>query len=208
MMAMFDQYDLSIHPDCYRAAKSVVGWCEAAHSGKSPALLLWGGCGVGKTHLAQAAEIALTWHYRGNGKEQVYGRFGEIIPQIVSGLHGAIITTDSMLDIIRSNYEKNISTTKSIAQIFDDCEFVIIDDFGAEHVGKNSQEWFYTVTQKLVEYLKDRIPTLITTNVHKNSQPAFFGPRAYSRLVDWLGKSGFVGMSHLPDYRLTRAAKL
>lgn len=119
-------------------------------------LLLEGGYGVGKTHLAAAI-----------GNERL--KQGEMV---------LFITTPDLLDHLRSAYAPNAEA--GYDELFDrirNAPLLILDDLGVENPSAWAQEKLFQLLNHRYSY---RIPTVITTNQDVDN----FDPRIRSRLLD------------------------
>ncbi|MGQ9888232.1 MAG: ATP-binding protein [Aggregatilineales bacterium] len=119
-------------------------------------LLLTGGYGCGKTHLAAAVGNArLDW-----------------------GDHVLFVTAPDLLDHLRSTFGPNSEVAYD--QMFDrirGAQLLIIDDLGAENPSQWAQEKLFQLLNHRYSY---RLPTVITTNVELDALDA----RIRSRLAD------------------------
>ena len=104
-------------------------------------LLLYGGHGNGKTHLAYAA--AVLRHNRGENVK--YSIFAKMFLRMSHAMNGS--GHESVADIISEMSE---------------CDFLVLDDLGAY----KDSEWKDEVTETIINYrYENRLPTLITTNL-------------------------------------------
>lgn len=134
----FTDYETAI-PGQQQAKKAVIDWCSGQGDDYKPWLLLYGNNGVGKTHLACAAGMALLG-------ANIQVRY-EYVP--------------FLLDHLRQGYEDN-----SYHQRLDEIRtatVLILDDFGA---GKVS-EWAEGELLKVIHFRHEEGGALlITTNLH------------------------------------------
>ena len=105
-------------------------------------LLLWGGCGVGKTHLA----IGILRHIvLDHGIEACFADYHDLLGRIQGtyGRSGTGATEDKLLGPLLS------------------CELLVLDDLGS----RRSTPWSEDVIDRLfaVRY-NERLPTIVTTN--------------------------------------------
>lgn len=155
------QFTLRIAFDQARLyAENLKGW-----------LLMQGGCGVGKTHLAAAIAHTAVEH----------------------GVKTIFATAPDLLDYLRATYAPNADATYD--QQFDNMKNVpllVIDDLGAESPTQWAQEKLY---QLLNHRYTTRLATVITTNIELNR----FEERIASRLLDTDLVMPMI--MKLPDYR-------
>ncbi len=148
-------YDLS-----HRFALQPEGW-----------LLLQGGYGCGKTHLAAAIANAC----------------------VDAGLPTLFLTTPDLLDHLRSTFGP--SSEVQYDDLFDrvrNISLLVLDDLGSESPTSWALEKLYQIINHRYNY---RLPTVITTNVDLEA----IEPRIRSRLVDeHLTRSVMISA---PDYR-------
>ena len=134
-------------------------------------LLLQGGYGCGKTHLAAA----------------IANR------QIEKGLQVLFVAVPDLLDYLRATYSPNASVSydERFEQIRTE-RLLILDDLGAE----SSSPWAMEKLYQIFNYrYVHQLPTVITTNVELER----LDPRIRSRLVDRYLTSGII--INAPDYR-------
>ncbi|GAB4572191.1 MAG: hypothetical protein Kow0077_10890 [Anaerolineae bacterium] len=145
---------------CTRYAEQPEGW-----------LLLQGGYGCGKTHLA----AAIANHCVENGIATLF------------------ITTPDLLDHLRSTFGPSSETPYD--ELFDrvsNIPLLILDDLGSESPTAWAQEKLYQIINHRYSY---RLATVVTTNVNLEE----IEPRVRSRLVDQhLTRSVKI---NAPDYR-------
>jgi DNA replication protein DnaC len=146
MLTPYEQQSLqTAHQTARRYADQPDGW-----------LLLTGGYGCGKTHLAAAV---------GNLR-------------LEAGDHVLFVTAPDLLDHLRSTFGPNSEVAYD--QMFDrirGAHLLILDDLGAENPSPWAQEKLFQLLNHRYSY---RLPTVITTNVEIDLLDA----RLRSRLVD------------------------
>jgi DNA replication protein DnaC len=158
-----------------------------------PGLLLTGGVGTGKTHLAVGALKAVI----AKGHEGVFFDYQTLLNRIHAGYDKAAGASD------REAYRDALET-----------EIVVLDDLGSHRVN----EWVEdTVTSIITHRCNHRKPVIATTNlevdervayrtegdtaVHKKTLAEVIGPRAQSRLFEMCR---IVRMPAVEDYRQRR----
>lgn len=114
-------------------------------------LLLRGTTGTGKGHLASGCLKA-----QGNG---------------------LFITHADMLSDLRASY--TLHTTKDLLATWQECELLVLDEFGLSPGGKDEEPMLYQVLTKRYE---ERRPTIITTNLGKDEFAAAIGYRLLDRI--------------------------
>jgi len=139
-------------------------------------LVLYGGKGNGKTHLAAAAANHL----------------------IVQGRPVLFVNVPEFLDWLRDSYSRSSfdNTEETFTRRFElvrDAPVLVLDDLGAESVTAWANEKLYILLNYRLEM---RLPTMITSNLHFDDFPG--------RLRSRLGEVGFSVLVHnpAPDYRL------
>lgn len=117
-------------------------------------LLVYGGVGNGKTHLAYAAGLEA----------------GE------RGLATRFVQLGALMSELRMAMQSGGSADSKVAEL-KRCDFLVLDDLGAEQ----GTDWQQSLIEELVNYrYAEEKPTLITTN----KDPKSFSPALRSRFVD------------------------
>lgn len=139
-------------------------------------LILRGGYGVGKTHLAAAIANE----------------------RVSMGLPVLFLTAPDLLDELRSTFA--LSNDTSFSERFESIRmspFLVIDDYGTQA----NTAWAWEKIFQLIDYrYSSKLPTVITTNRELDD----IDPRIRSRMLD-LGLTQIVDLSIVPDYRLGQA---
>ena len=162
-------YDLTFDgyvplPGKAEARKRVEEWVADVVAGTSGSLILWGGTGVGKTHLVIAAVNALVEQHHGALYQAVNGWFAEMQAAFNDNAEGS---------------------AQQIAQRLARAEVLVLDDLGAEYLPRGS-EWKTSETEMLInERWEWRRPTLITTNLDPASLGQHVQARTASRFLDY-----------------------
>lgn len=154
------------------AKSTVIEWAERPTGW----LTLFGGTGVGKTHLAAAAAN----------------------DRLAVGDSVCFAVVPELLDALRASYrdegEASFETTFAWLK---DVDILVLDDLGAHQATEWANEKLYQLCAS--RYLR-RAPTLITTNV----LPEDLDPRLASRLLD--SQRGVVQRIKAKDYRTDQPA--
>ena len=167
--------------DNFEGGGNVVQWCReyAQDLVQSCAgnVLLTGGCGTGKTHLAVA-----------------------ILRQaICEGFSGkAIFTTapELLLNIREAFSEKTTVTEREVVEKYSDVDLLLLDDLGAE----KQSSWSITTLFLIIDRrLREMLPTVITSNLSLDGIESVLSKRLASRLSE----SRVIELK-LPDYRKRR----
>lgn len=183
--------DLTRHPDLRPAAATVIEWYNA----ESGAIILEGGCGCGKTHIAKAVLKAsggpfpvLRWLENGG----------------VETVKNAVFYAEAdLLSDIRQSYNGHSASEQSIIGGCQRARLLILDDIGVGYIKEESQRWYEDIMWRIFDTrATGNLATLITTNLSPVELKARLGERAYSRLQQMLGRRDrIVNLFGVPDYR-------
>lgn len=121
-------------------------------------LLLLGGVGTGKTHLANAIANKII---RDQGKTALYSTIGNI------------------LRFIRSTYSNNDMSESQAFQIFSDPDLLIIDEIGVQ---KSSEFELTALFDIINDRYENMLPTIIISNHGPDELPNYLGDRVVDRL--------------------------
>lgn len=177
-------YDVWLGFDVYcaklaKAKKRVAQWYNDEFD-QGRALVLAGGCGSGKTHLARVV-LTLSNH------------------QMV-----LMISEPDMLANIKATYggDGNGSEGMVIAN-YRRAQLLILDDVGTAHVKRDSQTWLEDIYWRIFDRRAElKLPTFLTTNLTLLELEKRLGDRAMSRLLGMLGKEeNYIDMFGVEDYR-------
>ena len=154
------------------AKRTVMAWAEHPMGW----LTLFGGTGVGKTHLAAAAAN----------------------DRLVVGDSVCFAVVPELLDALRASYrDDGEASFEATFAGLKDVDVLILDDLGAHQATEWANEKLYQLCAS--RYLR-RAPTLITTNV----LPEDLDPRLASRLLD--SQRGVIQPIKAKDYRTDQPA--
>lgn len=166
--------------ECLKRARArVAHWVN----GDVLALVLAGGPGAGKSHLARAA----------------VARFGD-------PLEALLVAEPDLNADIRATYDGEGSERAVIARLRRSLRLVL-DDVGTAPV--KSHQWWQSIFWRILDRRAERsMPLMLTTNLALPELAEWLGARAASRLGDMLDdESNFVDMFCVPDYRMRNWGK-
>lgn len=183
--------NLTVHHKVRDAVKQVVTWYQSFNG----IMILAGGCGCGKTHLAKVV------YDKADGPAYVLDWDAEPIESVRNAIFYA--EPDFFADIRQtySNGGKAGQTEGEIVRLCQRARLLILDDLGVAHIRDESLPWAQDLYWRILDARADK-PTLITTNLKIEQVPARIGKRAFSRLMGGMGKTGYADMFGVPDYRL------
>lgn len=162
-----------------RMYNTIKQWVSKFGAETTNGLLLHGTTGVGKTHLAYSIGDVLSkkgyWPYFTNWVD--------------------------FLSKIKASWKSDNLNETAIKEPVLNGKIVIIDDLGAELIGKSEQDW---VTERLYEIVNARLdkqlPTIITSNLNLDAMTKRYSERINSRLVEMCKPI----WCQTEDYRVTR----
>lgn len=138
-------------------------------------LILSGGCGTGKTHLAAAIANE----------------------RISNGLPALFISVPDLFDYLRGGFAAGVDADDAYQQRMEEIKthpLLILDDLGME----NSTTWVNEKLYQIINYRhRAELPTVITTNRSIDA----LGSALASRIVDWQTAEWF--QFTMPDFRRT-----
>lgn len=121
-------------------------------------LLLAGGCGSGKTHLAAATVHAL----------------------IARGYHAVFVTVGRYLDSLKNAFG-DADKTRTLQDEVRRCDLLALDDLGTEHISDWARSELFSLLNDRYEQM---LPTLLTTNLTMEELTARLGQRSVSRIAE------------------------
>ncbi|MBQ8868514.1 MAG: ATP-binding protein [Oscillospiraceae bacterium] len=162
----FDTFDLKYYPEmlgnipCHDIMQSIFENCkqyseEFSHS--SPNLLLFGGTGIGKTHIS----LAIAKTVQRKGFNVVYMSAPDLF---------------TSLEKQRFNQEKSEQSIENILS----CDLLVIDDLGAEFTTSFTISALYNIVNTRI--LEEK-PTIITANLTPSEISQRYSDRIASRLL-------------------------
>ena len=174
--ASFDSFDLKYYPEdldgvcCREIMSQTLESCKnyaEEFSVYSPNLLLFGGTGVGKTHISKAIAKKVAE----NGFDVIYMSAPDLF---------------TSLEKERFNQETVSEDMNSIVK----CELLVIDDLGAEFTTSFTVSAFYNIIN--TRLLSD-LPTIITANLSPSELKQRYSDRIASRLIGCYEHLRFLG---------------
>lgn len=166
-------------PKLQAAKRAVADWFNDGLD-RGEAIVLAGGYGCGKTHLARVVLYA----------------FGDLV-------HIRMLSEPDLLAYIRASYNGDGSEKMLIATIRR-VQLLILDDVGAGHVRDESQGWLEDIYWRILDRRAEmKLPMLITTNLPLAELGDRIGGKAFSRLSGMMpGPGSYVGMFDVEDFRI------
>ena len=174
--ASFDLFELKYYPEnldgvpCREIMSQTLESCKnyaEDFSTYSPNLLLFGGTGVGKTHISKAIAKKVAE----NGFDVIYMSAPDLF---------------TSLEKERFNQETPIEDINSILK----CELLVIDDLGAEFTTSFTISALYNIIN--TRLLSD-LPTIITANLSPSELKQRYSDRIASRLIGCYEHLRFLG---------------
>jgi len=155
----FNDYNISWNKQTREAFNACVDWADG---GGTTFLTLYGGVGVGKTHLA----VAVGYKMIAKQESITFYSSAELMRKIQSGINN-------------NGLNKLMDETKS-------ANCLILDDLGREY----STDWTTSLYHEIIDYrYQKKLRTLVTTNHSLEELEKIIGVPAVSRLKDmWLGQ--------------------
>lgn len=171
--------------------KTVTDWYNARSGG----LVLMGGCGCGKTHIARRIVHAF------GGTAPVMA-WEEENKRWVSVYNSVFYAETDLLGDIRATYRKDKGSADSILRRCRSAKLLILDDVGIGYVKEDSQQWYESIMWQVLDDRAERnLSTMLTTNLTPNELKIRLGNRAFSRLKGLVKEENVVNLFDVPDYR-------
>ena len=135
-------------------------FCEAVKvDPKAQGLMLMGGYGTGKTHLAVAI----------------------LRETAEAGIPGMFVVVPDLLGKMRASFDRKDGKADELVTTAKNARLLVMDDLGAE----NPRPWVVELVYVLINHRYEHmLPTVITTNYSGNELEAVFGRRIMSRLAE------------------------
>ena len=152
---------------------------------RGEALILAGGYGTGKTHLARV----------------VVHCYGDIVGVRMVG-------EPDMIAHIRASYGGDGPDEGMLIAGLRRSMLLVLDDVGTAHVRAESQTWLEDIYWRIFDRRAEmRLPVLITTNLELKPLGQRLGGKAFSRLTGMMGgkeamMENYVDLFGVADYRL------
>lgn len=186
-LCSFESFDLSYYKghktesgsDCYKAMEIILEFCKeyAAHFSKnSPSIMMFGGTGLGKTHLSLSiASVVLQ-----KGFSVLYDSVINFLRQIENEHFGRDTTGNDTLSLLL------------------ECDLLILDDLGTEFDTPFYQSMIYNIINTRINR---SLPTIISTNMDWSGISHKYEERITSRIFATYVNQHFVGY----DVRILKA---
>ena len=147
-------------PATSRAVAMCRRFCEAVKvDPKAQGLMLKGGYGTGKTHLAVAI----------------------LRETAEAGIPGMFVVVPDLLGKMRASFDRKDGKADELVTTAKNAPLLVLDDLGAE----NPRPWVVELVYVLINHRYEHmLPTVITTNYSGNELEAVFGRRIMSRLAE------------------------
>ena len=135
-------------------------FCEAVKvDPKAQGLMLMGGYGTGKTHLAVAI----------------------LRETAEAGIPGMFVVVPDLLGKMRASFDRKDGKADELVTTAKNAPLLVLDDLGAE----NPRPWVVELVYVLINHRYEHmLPTVITTNYSGKELEAVFGRRIMSRLAE------------------------
>ena len=147
-------------PATSRAVAVCKRFCAAVkRDPKVPGLMLKGGYGTGKTHLAVAI----------------------LRETAEAGIPGMFVVVPALPGKMRASFDRKDGKADELVTTAKNAPLLVLDDLGAE----NPRPWVVELIYVLINHRYEHmLPTIITTNYSGNELEAVFGRRIMSRLAE------------------------
>ncbi len=186
-LCSFDTFDLSYYKgkkteggkDCYTAMETIYNFCReyaANFSKESPSILMFGGTGLGKTHLSLS--IA-----------------SEVLRKGFSVLYDSVI--NFLRQIENEHFGRDRSDSDTLTMLLE-CDLLILDDLGTEFDTPFYQSTIYNIINTR---MNRSLPTIISTNMDWSGISHKYEERITSRIFATYVNQHFFGY----DVRILKA---
>jgi DNA replication protein DnaC len=183
---------LSCSFDSYQGGDKIKAACREFLNGPFD-LVLSGGAGTGKTHLAVAILRELA-----KAGQLCREYINENIYHITREDRGLFVSVPELLAKIRATYSDSNSDEETLIDTYASVKYLVLDDLGAE----KTTEWSITTLYLIIDRrYREMLPTIVTTNLSLDEIGQSLSRRIASRLA-----SGKVITIKAPDYRAKRSA--
>ena len=146
---------------------------EAVLKYKGKGVFIWGGRGVGKSHLA----VALM---REQLSEIAYEVAEGVQPRLMKNTVPVFITIPDLFFKIKQAYGNGVETEADIIDKYTAVDFLVLDDFGAEKVSEWSLQLLYILIDRRYRELKK---TIMTSNMPLDELAIRLDDRIASRIA-------------------------
>lgn len=157
-------------------------------------LLMTGGYGLGKTHLALAAAKEILKYFAvkhiDRNPNQIY---------YAGATEKIIFTTSSeLIQDIRDSYDSDNVNEQEVMNRFKTTPLLIIDDLGTEKASEWQQEKMYII----LDYrYRELLPTIITTNLEWEELENHISLRVIERMIEAAGHGKYLRKFQGKSYR-------
>jgi len=138
-------------------------------------LILAGGYGLGKTHLALAAgKKSLKYYAEKKAEKSRSLNYIGLNPM-------KFISSSEMIQSIRDSYDSDQLDERQLMNSYKKTSLLIIDDLGTEKASEWQREKMYIV---LNHRYNELLPTIITTNLSGSELTGHISPRVVERMIE------------------------
>ena len=171
----FDNYEVTEdNKKLYKTVKGYVDNFEDRYKNGNW-LMLVGGFGLGKTHLALAAGIEILKYF---AKEEVKGNMNTVYsgrPKV------KFVSSSELVQSIRDSYDSDQLNELDLMNGYKNTKLLIIDDLGTEKASEWQQEKMYII----LDYrYRELLPTIITTNLEVGGLQEHLSERVVERIIE------------------------
>jgi len=191
----FDNYDTDQGDEkAFKAVKNYANNFEE-HFKKGHWLILTGGYGLGKTHLAIATAKDCLNYFAAKEAERsrstIYSGMGKVM----------FISSSEMIQAIRDSYDSKVKNEQELMNKYKNTPVLIIDDLGTEKSSEWQREKMYIV---LNHRYNELLPTIITTNLDAGDLFSHVSERVVERMIEAAGKGKYLLNFEGKSYRRLR----